>query len=219
MQIVNDLEFITNPLIDSPDNEESKIVMKCELDDDIMEQRVYNKSNVVSLTTDKAFRRCTLKHVDVELVDNNHLNNIQVSALIDSGTEFPVVSRQLLEGMETQETGSINIQGVTGEPVAAKVIILYMRLLAQNNEVGYNENIGNCVPIMCAVVESLGNNEKLLLHPEIISELETNTQQLMNPVIINALTRAQAQGLKEEVKATMETKEEEEKKEDIGRAK
>lgn len=219
MQIVNDLEFITNPLIDSPDNEESKIVMKCELYDDIMEQRVYNKSNVVSLTTDKAFRRCTLKHVDVELVDNNHLNNIQVSALIDSGTEFPVVSRQLLEGMETQETGSINIQGVTGEPVAAKVIILYMRLLAQNNEVGYNENIGNCVPIMCAVVESLGNNEKLLLHPEIISELETNTQQLMNPVIINALTRAQAQGLKEEVKATMETKEEEEKKEDIGRAK
>lgn len=101
-----------------------------------------------------------------------------------------------MEGKKTHEAGTINIQGVTGVPVAAKVVVLNMRLFAQNNEHGYNENTGNCVPIMCAVVESLGNNEIILLHPEIISELETTTQQLVNPVIINILTRFQVQGLK-----------------------
>lgn len=175
------------------------ISMKCIVTDKICEQ----PDNMINCTVNKlplinvAFKRCTLKHVGVEIVEDNGVCNIYVNALVDSGTEMPVVSKKVLSGLSFQEVGSISVQGVTGAPVLAKLIVLHMRLHIPKNNFGNNENIGNSLPIMCALVENVGNNEQLLLHPEIIAELESKTQNIINPVIAHVITTAQSQKIKE----------------------
>lgn len=54
----------------------------------------------------------------------------------DSGTEMPIIDQNVVSGMNLQEVGCVNMQGVTGAPVLAKLVVLPMRLRMVENRLG-----------------------------------------------------------------------------------
>ena len=118
-------------------------------------------------------KKATLQHVDIEInVDGMQKRNVK--CLVDSGTEIPVVSKEVLKGMHLDEMGEVSIQCVVGKPVVAKLVKLELRLSnvdCDNNSVKLF-NVGQYMSVICAVVDDMSGRETLMLHPELIAELK-----------------------------------------------
>ncbi len=55
---------------------------------------------------------------------------IKVNALSDSGAEIPVISEELIEGMNLEQVGEESIQCVAVEAIPAKLVKVDVRLCA-----------------------------------------------------------------------------------------
>ena len=44
---------------------------------------------------------------------------VKVNALLDSGAEIPVISEELIEGMNFEQVGEVSLQCVAGEAIPA----------------------------------------------------------------------------------------------------
>ena len=67
---------------------------------------------------------------DTLIFETRRLLLIKVNALSDSGAEIPVISEELIEGMNLEQVGEVSrpIQGVAGEAIPAKLIKVDVRI-------------------------------------------------------------------------------------------
>ena len=77
-----------------------------------------------------ALKKIQLKHVTVEIrgKETNKVPTIKVNALSDSWAEIPVISEELVEGMNLEHVGEVSLQCVTGEAIPAKLVKVDVRL-------------------------------------------------------------------------------------------
>src|SRR6218665_3269911 len=68
-----------------------------------------------------ALKKIQLKHVTVEIrgKENGKGAIVKVNALSDSGAEIPVISEELIEGMNLEQVGVVSLQGVAGKAIPA----------------------------------------------------------------------------------------------------
>lgn len=78
---------------------DAKTVMQCVISSDVNEQKVCNKLEENLLKSDVKVRCYTLKHVDMEIFGMDKMNSVQVSGLVDSGTEMPMVNQKCVVEM------------------------------------------------------------------------------------------------------------------------
>src|SRR6218665_2889601 len=126
---------------------------------------------------------------------------VKVNALSDSGAEIPVISEELIEGINLEQVGEVSLQGVAGEAIPAKLVKVDVRVCETPNdtdgETRTNQvkfTITPYVSLVCARVAGMVSKEKFLLHPEIIAELKAISQVIMKheeEVQANVITRAQ----------------------------
>ena len=55
-------------------------------------------------------------------------STVKVNALSDSGAEIPVISEELIEGMNLEQVGEVSLQCVAGEAIPAKLVKVDVRL-------------------------------------------------------------------------------------------
>src|SRR6218665_519686 len=163
----------------------TKIVMKCGVNLKPNHQEIMPEQLVVKQTVKKeesnALKKIQLKHVTVELRGNETDNGsmVKVNALSDSGAEIPIISEELIEGMNLEQVVEVSIQGVAGEAIPAKLVKVDVRICempsdtdeeTRTNQVKFT--ITPYVTLVCACIAGMGSKEKFLLHPEIIAELK-----------------------------------------------
>src|SRR6218665_3279967 len=205
---------------------ETKKVMKCGVNLKPNYQEIMPEQIVVKQTVKKeesnALKKIQLKHVAVEIrgKETEKGSIIKVNALSDSGAEIPVISEELIEGMNLEQVGEVSIQGVAGEVIPAKLVKVDVRICETPSDTD-EENRTNQVkftitPYVCACVAGMGSKEKFLLHPVIIAELKAIPQVIIKreeEVKANVITRAQRlQKEREEAKASDEEEREDEGK-------
>lgn len=83
-------------------------VMKCKLHGDNVAFKALGVDDCRNNLQFK-IRKCELQYVDIEILGNDPTENIKVKALIDSGTEVPVVNEKLIAGLDSQHIGCINV--------------------------------------------------------------------------------------------------------------
>src|SRR6218665_911072 len=71
-----------------------------------------------------ALKKIQLKHVTVEIrgKETDKESTIKVNALSYSGAEIPVISEELIEGMNVEQVGEVSLQCVAGEAIPAKLV-------------------------------------------------------------------------------------------------
>src|SRR6218665_413328 len=171
-----------------------------------------------------AWKKIQLKHETVEIrgKETEEGSIVKVNALSDSGAEIPVISEELIEDMNLEQVGEVNLQGVAGKAIPAKLVKVDVRICetpsATDEETRTNQvnfTITPYVSLVCACVAGMGSKEKFLLHPEIIAELKAIPQVIIKreEVQANVITRAQRlQKEREEVKASDKEEREDEGK-------
>src|SRR6218665_2900209 len=167
-----------------------------------------------------ALKKIQLKHVTVEIrgKETDKGSIVKVNALSVSGAEIPVISEELIVGMNLEQVGEVSVKGVTGEAIPAKLIKIDVRLCetrsdtdeeTRTNQVKFT--ITPYVSLVCACAAGMGSKEIFLLHPEIIAELKAIPQVIIKreeEVQPNVITRAQRlQKEREEAKAVMKKRE------------
>jgi len=77
-----------------------------------------------------AWKKIQLKHETVEIrgKETDKGSIVKVNALSDSGAEIPVISEELIEGMNLEQVGEVSVQGVAGEAIPAKLVKVDVRL-------------------------------------------------------------------------------------------
>ena len=169
---------------------EVKSVMKCGLEKEVLLDNQIQTESVIK-SDNQTLRKSLLQYVNVELRGKNGSNSVKINALIDSGTEVPVISEELLEGMEMEEMGKVNLQCVAGDAIPAKLVKIDVRLCGNNeNEAKHLQTLTPYISLICASVANMGSKERFLLHPEIIEELKAVPQIQIQA---NVMTRAQCQ--------------------------
>src|SRR6218665_1151551 len=150
-----------------------------------------------------ALKKIQLKHVIVEIrgKETDKVPTIKVNALSDSWAEIPVISEELVEGMNLEHVGEVSLQCVTGEAIPAKLVKVDVRLCETpsdtEEEIRANQvkfTITSYVSLVCACIANMGSTEKFLLHPEIIAELKAIPQVIIKheeEVQANVITSAQ----------------------------
>src|SRR6218665_2608943 len=185
----------------------TKIVMKCGVNLKQNYQEIMPEQLVVKQTVKKeesnALKKLQLKHAIVEIrgkaTDKGSI--VKVNALSDSGAEIPVISEELIEGMNLEQVGEVSLQGVAGKAIPAKLVKVDMRICetpsdtdeeTRTNQVKFT--ITPYISLVCACVAGVGSKETFLLHPEIIAELKAIPQVIIKreeEVQANVITRAQ----------------------------
>src|SRR6218665_3417468 len=202
----------------------AKLVMKCGVNLKPNYQKIMREQIVVKQTIKKeesnALKQIQMKHVIVEIrgKETDKGSIVKVNALSDSGAEVPVISEELIAGMNLQQVGEASLQGVTGEAIPAKLVKFGVRICETDEETRTNQvkfTITPYVTLVCVCIAGMGSKEKFLLHPEIIVELKAIPQVIIKreeEVQANVITRAQrVQEEREEGKAS-----DEEEREDKG---
>src|SRR6218665_3827959 len=104
------------PTYDVSEETETKIVMKCGGNLKPNHQEIMPEQIVVKQTVKKedsnALKKIQLKHVTVEIrgKETEKESIVKVNALSDSGAEIPVISEELIEGMNLEQVGEVSIQ-------------------------------------------------------------------------------------------------------------
>src|SRR6218665_412551 len=79
-----------------------------------------------------ALKKIQLKHVhvtvEIRAKETDKVSQIKVNALSDSGAEIPVISEELIEGMNLEQVGEVSLQCVAGEAIPAKLVKVDVRL-------------------------------------------------------------------------------------------
>src|SRR6218665_2463977 len=171
-----------------------------------------------------ALKKVQLEHVIVEIQgkETDQGSSVKVNALSDSGAEIPVISEELIEGMNLEQVGEVSLQCVAGEPITAKLVEVKVRICESpsdtDKETRTNQVKFTITPyaiLVCACIAGMGSKEKFLLHPKIIAELKMIPRVIINreKVQANAITRAQrVQKERDEAKARDEEEREDEGK-------
>ena len=113
------------PTDDVSEETETKPVMKCGVSSKLNHQEIMPEQIVVKQTVKKeesnALKKIQLKHVTVEIrgkgTDKGSI--VKVNALSDSGADIPVISEELIEGMNLEQVGVVSLQGVAGKAIPA----------------------------------------------------------------------------------------------------
>src|SRR6218665_3903480 len=105
-----------------------KVVMKCGVNLKQNYQEIMPEQIVVKQTVKKdesnALKKIQLKHVTVEIrgKETDIGSIVKVNALSDSGAKIPVISEELIEGMNLEQEGEVSLQGVAGKAIPAKLV-------------------------------------------------------------------------------------------------
>src|SRR6218665_4175300 len=154
---------------------------------EIMPEQIVLKQ-VVKKGESNALKKIQLKHVTVEIrgKEADKRSTVKVNALSDSGAEIPVISEELIEGMNLEQVCEASLQGVTGEAIPAKLVKVDVRIREtpsdtdeENRKTQVKFTITPYVSLVCACVAGMGSKEKFLLHPEIIAELKAIPQVII----------------------------------------
>src|SRR6218665_2495310 len=148
---------------------ETKKVMKCGVNlkpnhQEIMPEQIVVKQSVKKEESN-ALKKIQLKHVAVEIQgkETEKGSIVKVNALSDSGAEIPVISEELIEGMNLEQVGEVSIQGVAGEAIPAKLVKVDVRICetpsdtdeeTRTNQVKFT--ITPYVSLVCACVAGMG---------------------------------------------------------------
>src|SRR6218665_1102192 len=135
-----------------------------------------------------ALKKVQLEHVVVEIQgkETDQGSTIKVNVLSDSGAEIPVISEELIEGMNLEQLGEVSLQCVAGKAIPAKLVKFDVRLCETpsdtEEEISTNQVKFTITPyatFVCACIAKMGSTEKFLLHPEIIAELKAIPQVII----------------------------------------
>ena len=100
-----------------------------------------------------------------------------VVALKDSGAEISLIHQDLIKDRDVPTLGIINIRGVVGTPVQAKVVTVGLK----PNSVVTCENIGPYLPVMFAACD-LGTDSKVILSSAVVEQLaEWSAYEVVRP--------------------------------------
>src|SRR6188768_1963864 len=204
---VNRIQVVDNSesqVTEHQNNEtEIKSVMKCHLSPDIQKEILLDngmQKEMVERDESTTLKKVLLQYVEVEIRGTAGKEPIKVKALIDSGAEVPVISEELLEGMQVEQIGKVNLQCVAGDAIPAKLVKVDVRLCGNDVEEEIIPHKVKCsltpyVTLMCASIPKMGSTERFLLHPEIIAELKAVPQvkMIQGDVQANVTTRLQSQ--------------------------
>src|SRR6218665_1084839 len=210
---------------------ETKTVMKCGMNVKTNRHKIMPEQMIlkpaVKQGDNNALKKVQLEHVIVEIQgkETDQGSIVKVNALSDSGAEIPVISEELIEGMNTEQVGEVSLQCVAGEAIPAKLVEVKVRICEMPKDTD-EENRTNqvkltitpYVSLVCACIAGMGSKEKFLLHPKIIAELKMIPQVIIRPkhkeeVQANVITRAQrVQKERDEAEAGVD----EEEREDEG---
>src|SRR6218665_3256965 len=108
--------------------------MKCGVNLKPNHQEIMPELIVVKQTVKKkdsnALKKIQMKHVTVEIQgkETDKGSIVKVNALSHSGAEIPVISEELIEGMNLEQVGEVSLQGVAGEAIPAKLVKVDVRL-------------------------------------------------------------------------------------------
>jgi len=91
------------------------------------------------------------------------LPGVIISALADSGSEINVARSDVLSGVALISVGVVQLRGILGAPVPAKLVRLHVQLA--------NELPGeyDYLPIICAVYDDV--NEEFILTSHVVDQL------------------------------------------------
>src|SRR6218665_602150 len=103
----------------------SRAVIKCEVNlkpnyQEIMTEKMIFKQAIKKVDSN-ALKKIKLKHVTVEIrgKETDKRETVKANALSDSGAEIPVISEELIEGMNLEQVGEVGLQCVAGEAIPA----------------------------------------------------------------------------------------------------
>src|SRR6218665_4076096 len=188
---------------------ETKTVMKCGMNVKTNHHKIMPEQMIlkpaVKQGDNNALKKIQLKHVAVEIrgKETEKGSIVKVNALSDSGAEIPVISEELIEGMNLESVGEVSLQCVAGEAIPAKLVEVKVRICElpsdtdeENRTNQVKLTITPYVSLVCACIAGMGSKEKFLLHPKIIAELKMIPQVIIRPkhkeeVQANVITRAQ----------------------------
>src|SRR6218665_2527706 len=119
---------------------ETKTVIKCGMNvkanhHKIMpEQMIWKQA--VKQGDNNALKKVQLEHVIVEIQgkETDQGSTVKVNALSDSGAEIPVISEELIEGMNLEQVGEVSLQCVAGEAIPAKLVEVKVRICETPND-------------------------------------------------------------------------------------
>jgi len=101
-----------------------------------------------------------LKFVDIKVAG---LPGVIISALADSGSEINVARSDVLSGVALTSVGVVQLRGILGAPVTAKLVRLHVQLADElSGEYDY-------LPIICAVCDDV--NEEFILTSHVVDQL------------------------------------------------
>jgi len=171
---------------------ETKVVMKCGVNlspnyQDIMPDQVIFKQ-AIKKDDNNALKKIQLKHVTEEIrgKETDKGSTVKANALSDSGAEIPVISEEIIEGMNLEQVGEVSVQCVAGEAIPTKLVKVDVRLCETPNDTDEETRTNQVkftitpyVSLVCACIAGMGSKEKFLLHPEIIAELKAIPQVII----------------------------------------
>jgi len=136
---------------------------------EIMPEQIVLKQ-VVKKGESNALKKIQLKHVTVEIrgKEADKRSTVKVNALSDSGAEIPVISEELIEGMNLEQVGEVSLQGVAEKAIPAKLVKVDVRTCETpsdtDEEIRTNQvkfTITPYVSLVCACVAGMGSKEIL----------------------------------------------------------
>jgi len=100
-----------------------------------------------------------------------YINNQPVKTLIDSGSQVAILNGKILDGTELQTVGTIQVQGVFGEPQTANIVSVEVRRCNEDAAMNGVSIVSAPTQIVCAVVPSMAAGHDMILPPELADEI------------------------------------------------
>src|SRR6218665_3731451 len=113
---------------------ETKTVMKYGMNEKTNHHKIMPEQMIlkpaVKQGDNNALKKVQLEHVVVEIQgkETDQGSIVKVNALSDSGAEIPVISEELIEGMNLEQVGEVSLQCVAGEAIPAKLVKVDVRI-------------------------------------------------------------------------------------------
>jgi len=125
-------------------------------------------------------------HGQVRVVPLNYtqlyINNQSVKMLIDSSSQVALLNEKILAGTELQPVGTIQVQGVFGEPQTANIVSVEVRRCNEDTAISRVSIVSAPTQIVCAVVSDMAAGHDMILPPELADEV------LQSPLFEKLLT-------------------------------
>ena len=105
----------------------------------------------------------------------------------DSGTQIPLVSREVVEKHHNETFGGVTIQGVVGEAVRAPLATLGIQVATEDG----SQNLNPKLPIVCGVVDFNSRDYDVILPSSVVRELPEFKVKQMKPYRVPEAFRAE----------------------------